>query len=87
MRGTLLQLDVPVILAGDYNVMPTELDVYAPERWVRTTRYSGLRYARRFGIWSSKAGRKRCDRFIPDQRIYTFWEYFRNAFAATPGCG
>jgi hypothetical protein len=21
-------------LAGDYNVMPTELDVYAPERWV-----------------------------------------------------
>jgi len=24
----------PVVLAGDYNVMPTELDVYAPERWV-----------------------------------------------------
>ena len=24
----------PVVLAGDYNVMPTELDVYEPERWV-----------------------------------------------------
>ena len=24
----------PVVLAGDYNVMPTELDVYKPERWV-----------------------------------------------------
>ncbi len=24
----------PVILAGDFNVMPTELDVYKPERWV-----------------------------------------------------
>src|SRR5690242_6217813 len=23
----------PVILAGDFNVMPTDLDVYAPERW------------------------------------------------------
>ena len=25
---------MPVVLAGDYNVMPTELDVYKPERWV-----------------------------------------------------
>ena len=24
----------PVVLCGDYNVMPTELDVYKPERWV-----------------------------------------------------
>ncbi len=29
----LLDLEVPVVLAGDYNVMPTELDVYKPERW------------------------------------------------------
>src|SRR5947207_835917 len=29
----LLALDTPVVLAGDYNVMPTDLDVYAPERW------------------------------------------------------
>lgn len=28
-----LELDVPAILAGDYNVMPTELDVYKPKRW------------------------------------------------------
>jgi exodeoxyribonuclease-3 len=26
----LLELEVPVILVGDYNVMPTELDVYKP---------------------------------------------------------
>jgi exodeoxyribonuclease III len=32
--GELIALDTPVVLAGDYNVMPTELDVYAPERWV-----------------------------------------------------
>lgn len=30
----LLELEVPVVLVGDYNVMPTELDVYRPERWV-----------------------------------------------------
>lgn len=30
----LLALKVPVILAGNYYVMPTDLDVYKPERWV-----------------------------------------------------
>ncbi|MDR6954746.1 exodeoxyribonuclease-3 [Ancylobacter sp. 3268] len=30
----LLALDVPVVIAGDYNVTPTELDVYKPERWI-----------------------------------------------------
>ena len=30
----LLATGVPVMLAGDFNVMPTELDVYKPERWV-----------------------------------------------------
>ena len=25
---------MPVVLAGDFNVMPTELDVHRPERWV-----------------------------------------------------
>src|SRR5712671_4543221 len=30
----LLASDIPVVLTGDYNVMPTELDVYKPERWV-----------------------------------------------------
>ena len=24
----------PIVLAGDYDVMPTELDVYKPERWI-----------------------------------------------------
>jgi exodeoxyribonuclease III len=32
--GTLLDSGAPVVLAGNYNVMPTDLDVYAPERWV-----------------------------------------------------
>src|SRR5690606_35067805 len=30
----LLATGAPVILAGDYNVMPTDLDVYKPERWL-----------------------------------------------------
>ena len=29
----LLASGLPIVLAGDYNVMPTDIDVYAPERW------------------------------------------------------
>lgn len=32
--GEQLASDVPVVLAGDCNVIPTDLDVYAPARWV-----------------------------------------------------
>ena len=31
---SLLTSGEPVVLAGDYNVIPTELDVYKPERWM-----------------------------------------------------
>lgn len=31
----LFPLDQRVVLAGDYNVIPTELDAYKPERWVK----------------------------------------------------
>ncbi|HEV2651517.1 MAG TPA: exodeoxyribonuclease III, partial [Rhizomicrobium sp.] len=30
---TLVGSKKPVVLAGDFNVMPTDLDVYKPERW------------------------------------------------------
>jgi len=30
----LVSLDAPAALIGDYKVMPTDLDVYKPERWV-----------------------------------------------------
>jgi exodeoxyribonuclease-3 len=30
----LLPSELPVMLAGDFNVMPAERDVYKPERWI-----------------------------------------------------
>ena len=34
---------------------------------------------------SRRAGPTRCARSIPDERIYTFWDYFRNAYARNAG--
>lgn len=80
----LLASKLPVVLAGDYNVMPTELDVYKPERWIDDALFRPeVREAYRKIIeqgWID-ALRKR----HPRERIYTFWDYFRNAFGRDAG--
>ncbi|MHA6687327.1 exodeoxyribonuclease III [Mesorhizobium sp. A556] len=82
--ASLLALDIPVILAGDYNVMPTDLDVYAPERW----RDDALFRPEVRAAYHDLVAQGWTDAFRhlhPDQRIYTFWKYFRNAFARDAG--
>ncbi|RYG58217.1 MAG: exodeoxyribonuclease III, partial [Alphaproteobacteria bacterium] len=80
----LLMSELPVVLAGDYNVMPTELDVYKAERWVDDALFRPeVREAYRLLVeqgWTD-AIRK----LHPDERIYTFWDYFRNAYARDAG--
>ena len=80
----LLASNVPAILAGDYNVMPTDLDVYKPERWLDDALFRPeVRDAFRRLIaqgWTDALRTKH-----PGERIYTFWDYFRNAFARDAG--
>jgi exodeoxyribonuclease-3 len=74
----------PVLLAGDYNVMPTDLDVYKPERWVGDALFRPevkTAYAELLKQGWTDAIRK----FHPDKRIYTFWDYFRKAYERNAG--
>jgi exodeoxyribonuclease III len=82
--GSLLGSGEPVVLAGDYNVMPTDLDVYAPERWVDDALFRPeVREAYRRLVEQGWTDALRA--LHPGQRIYTFWKYFRNAFARDAG--
>ncbi len=81
---TLLGSGQPVVLAGDYNVMPTDLDVYAPERWVDDALFRPeVREAYRSLVEQGWTDALRA--LHPGERIYTFWKYFRNAFARDAG--
>ena len=81
---TLLDSGAPVMLAGDYNVMPTDLDVYKPERWVGDALFRPeVRDAYRRLVDQGWIDALRTA--FPDQRVYTFWDYFRNAFARDAG--
>ena len=77
-------LDVPVVLAGDYNVMPTDLDVYNPERWIDDALFRPeVRDA--FQAMLEQGWTDALRQLHPEERIYTFWKYFRNAFARDAG--
>ena len=82
--SALLVSGTPVILAGDFNVMPTDLDVYAPDRWRDDALFRPeVREAYRKLIGQGWIDSLRT--LYPDQRIYTFWKYFRNAFKRDAG--
>jgi exodeoxyribonuclease-3 len=80
----LLKSRTPVVLAGDYNVMPTDIDVYAPERW-RDDALFRPEVREAFAELVSQGWTDALRELHPGERIYTFWDYFRNAFARNAG--
>jgi exodeoxyribonuclease-3 len=80
----LLASGAPIVLAGDYNVMPTELDVYKPERWVNDALFR-VEIREAFGRLVAQGWTDALRTLHPGERIYTFWDYFRNAYARDAG--
>ncbi|MDB5208914.1 MAG: exodeoxyribonuclease [Flavisolibacter sp.] len=80
----LLKEGLPVVLAGDYNVIPTEMDAYKPERWVEDALFrpeSRAAFKKLVAQGWTDAIRK----LYPNETIYTFWDYFRNAYGRNAG--
>ena len=81
---SLLDEQVPALLLGDYNVIPTDHDVYKPERWKKDALFAPEakeRFADLVGQGWTDAIRK----LHPDERIYTFWPYWRQSFERDAG--
>ena len=80
----LLDVDCPIVLAGDYNVIPEERDVYKPDRWLDDALFQPeprALYRRLLASGWTDALRH----LHPDETIYTFWDYWRNAWARNAG--
>ena len=80
----LLASGLPVVLAGDYNVMPTEKDVYKPERWLDDALFRPESRAA-FATLVAQGWTDAIRHLHPDETIYTFWDYWRNAYARDAG--
>lgn len=80
----LIEFKTPVILIGDFNVMPTELDVYKPERWVKDALFRPeVREA--FHNLVAQGWTDALRELHPGEKIYTFYDYFRNAYERDAG--
>ena len=80
----LIASDAPVVLAGDYNVIPTEFDVYKPERWVEDALFrpeTRAAYARLLAQGWTDALRK----LHPSERLYTYLGLFPQRLCARRG--
>jgi len=77
-------LDCPIVLAGDYNVIPTDADVYKPERW-RDDALFQPEPRERYAALVASGWTDALRHLHPDERLYTFWPYWRDAFARDAG--
>ena len=81
---SLLDKKIPVVLTGDYNVMPTEIDVYKPERWVNDALFR-IEVRQAFKDLVAQGWIDAIRTLHPNEIIYTFWDYFRNAYERNAG--
>lgn len=82
--ATLKRSRQPVILAGDYNVVPTDLDIYPTKSWDNDALLqpeSRAAFQRLLKQGWTDALRK----LHPGERIYTFWDYKRNRWQRDAG--
>lgn len=80
----LISSDKPVVLVGDFNVMPTEKDVYKPEKWINDALFR-IEVREAFFELLNQGWTDAIRELYPDEIIYTFWDYFRNAYERNAG--
>lgn len=81
---TLFACGLPVVLAGDYNVVPTDADIYNPASW----RDDALLQPESREAFSHLLAQGWTDSVLachPDRVPYTFWTYWRNRYQRDAG--
>ncbi|WP_256010366.1 DNA ligase D [Desertivirga xinjiangensis] len=80
----LVDLDLPVILLGDYNVMPTEMDTYKPEKYLKNALFR-IEPREAYKELEDQGWTDAIRALYPHERIYTFWDYLRDAYGRNAG--
>jgi len=80
----LLQQDLPIVLAGDYNVAPTALDIYPTKSWDKNALIQPKSRAA-FASLIAQGWLDAIRKLHPEQPMYTFWDYKRNRWPRDAG--
>jgi exodeoxyribonuclease-3 len=81
---SLMKSGAPVVIAGDFNVAPTAIDIYPTRSWDK----DALVQPESRGAYAKLLQRGWTDAFralYPQARAYTFWDYKRNRWLRDAG--
>ncbi|RAI00649.1 exodeoxyribonuclease III [Acuticoccus sediminis] len=82
--GELLATDEPIVLAGDYNVIPEPMDARHPDRWVDDALFQPESRSRHRALVN--LGYLDAQRAVDrSEGIYTFWDYQAGAWQKNNG--
>jgi exodeoxyribonuclease III len=80
----LLKQNVPIVLAGDFNVAPADLDIYPTRSWDRDALIQPKSRAT-FQSLMAQGWTDAVRTLHPEQRMYTFWDYKRQRWPPDAG--
>ena len=79
-----IDMDLPAILIGDFNIIPTEKDVYKPERWKDDALFQP-EVRKAYSQLLKNGWTDSIQTLFPDETIYTFWDYLYKAYDRNAG--
>jgi exodeoxyribonuclease-3 len=74
----------PVVMAGDWNVVPTDFDIYNPRSWKK----DALLQPESRACWERLLAQGWTDairKLHPETPVFTFWDYFRQHWEKNSG--
>lgn len=80
----LIKMDLPAILIGDFNIIPTPFDVHKPEKWEDDALYRP-EVRKAFAELIKKGWTDSIRTLFPEEKIYTFWDYLYKAYSRDAG--
>lgn len=80
----LLQTGLPIVLAGDYNVVPTDSDIYQTTSWDDDALLQP-ESRKAFATLIKQGWTDAIRECHPDETIYTYWDYKRNRWSRNAG--
>jgi exodeoxyribonuclease III len=82
--ASLLKSKLPIALCGDFNVVPTDFDIYNTRSWKKNALLQPESRAA-FATLLAQGWTDSLRQLFPEERIYTFWDYFRNHWQTNSG--
>src|SRR5450631_4491657 len=79
-----IKQDIPVVLAGDYNVAPTPLDIYPTKSWDKDALIQPKSRAA-FAQLTRQGWHDAIRELHPAKPMFTFWDYKRNRWPRDAG--